>query len=1277
MKVSQTTTSRILTFLLTLGLCLAGGQGSMAATTPAAPAAPAPQPHTTDLSTTPPDVTVTVAPNIAVTFDDSGSMGSTNLPDTLDGKYTNQYYYSANTNSQYYNPSIVYTPPLKSDGVTRFPNACYSGSASNCSSGSGAWRDGICANTTGVVVNSSGSLSTTSCTSIVDLSKKFTTSFANATSSGIQAYQAGANNIPTNTTCNGVNGCKSLMSQDGGFYYTCPTVLSNSNCVLHLMSADTDAGRQNFANWYSYYRTRNLMTRSAISNVFATLGGTIRVVFQNLNNSNYVLKGGTTKFDAFVDSSPGTGPRTNFYNWLYAVSASGGTPTRVAIDKAGKVFMFGGAVTTTTTTNGKKTTTTTPVVTNDTNPYWEPNIGPASAGMELTCRLNYSLLVTDGYWNGGDPGVKTPTVQNSITLPDGRAFTNGDANARIFWNVPSTTYSTLSDIAFYYWATNLRPDFLNAALTGPKLDVAPSYTDFTDNNGTSVAWNGTDAVPGQIYFNPANDSASWPHLVQYMITLGINGSLTYPGDLAALRNGGKAWPTPFGSGNGDLTDIDDTWHAAVNSRGQYFSARDPQALSTALTQLLNRIISRTASSVAGALSTAVLGNGAVTYTTGYNSATWSGSLLAQSVDALGNIGATLWSAGDLLSTRAGAGDSRIILTSTGTGANKGAAFRWTAAQAALTAIDPTFDTGSTGSDRLAYLRGTRTKEGTDFRSRSSILGAIINSQAVYVAYPASGYRDSFPASPSGTAAPEMAVDGTGKLANSYEQFVADHLKRAPTLYVGANDGMLHAFDATTSATDPTTIDVPKLPGAERWAYVPYSVYKSLNALTPKANFSFVPTVDGTPVTRDVFFSSGTPGWHTILVAGLRYGGRGVYALDITDASASESAPSSKVLWEFNNTSTDSGGAVIGANLGYTFGKPNIGRLADGKWVVLVPGGYFPTGSTDPAAALTNIQSSLFVLDAQTGALLRELKTPTSAPGVTGQVVSFGLTSPVIGDYDNDQIDDVAFAGDLEGNMWRFDLKAEDPADWTTTLLYSPTTPGVQPITVMPRLFADPTSSFFMVVFGTGKYLGSTDNTIPNNPPVQAVYGIRDRGPGSNSPVVGTGSLVQQTMAESDNIRGLTTLPVPAVDSTGKITINGWFFNLFLGTAGAQTNQGERVVVDPTALFDSGRAIITTLLPGNTDPCNPQRNGAVMVIDAATGGAASGVSVGSASLPLGFSQTGARVSNVPAGGSLPAATVLGGGKVVLPGISMLADGSTFSVGDAIWRRRSWRILNNGN
>lgn len=263
------------------------------------------------------------------------------------------------------------------------------------------------------------------------------------------------------------------------------------------------------------------------------------------------------------------------------------------------------------------------------------------------------------------------------------------------------------------------------------------------------------------------------------------------------------------------------------------------------------------------------------------------------------------------------------------------------------------------------------------------------------------------------------------------------------------------------------------------------------------------------MTRDVYFSqNGNHEWHTILAGGVGLGGRGVYALDIT-SPASFSA--SNVLWEFDSdmSSLETGctasyGSCKASDLGYTVSQPNIGRLSNGKWVVLVPNGYFPDCTTPdfptadaascnsvaqqaPKDTSGNPYSALFVMDAQTGAMIAELKTPTNL-GVT----SFGLATPVLGDYNSDQVDDVAFAGDVEGNLWRFDLSDTSPSGWTVTLVYKGKFEsghqGVQPITTMPRLFPDASTNRFMVVFGTGKFLGIGDNS---NNEVQTLYGVRD------------------------------------------------------------------------------------------------------------------------------------------------------------------------------------------
>ena len=673
------------------------------------------------------------------------------------------------------------------------------------------------------------------------------------------------------------------------------------------------------------------------------------------------------------------------------------------------------------------------------------------------------------------------------------------------------------------------------------------------------------------------------------------------------------------------------------------------------------------------LKLAVLTDGAISFQAGYDTNDWKGILTANAVNADGTIStAAVWNARALLDARAKAGDSRVILTSTAVGTGHGTAFTGATVVNEIHAVDSNFGAATTpgGTDRLAWLRGDQSMEGVSFRHRNSVFGAVINAQTLYVAQPNAGYRSKWP---------EGSAEAVGAVAGkTYEKFRADHVKRAPTLYVAANDGMLHAFDATTPATLASAVDVSPNPGAERWAYVPYSAFGRLSGWSSLKDFKFMPSVDGTPVSRDVYFSSGSKqGWHTILVAGLRLGGRGVYALDITEASATQGStsgnvigPAEKVLWEFNDTvaASDAGNP---ANLGYTYGRPNIGRLANGKWVVLVPAGYFPTDSH--AAAASNTYSSLFVLDAQTGTLIKELKTPTSASGVSGSIDSYGLTTPVLGDYDGDQVDDVAFAGDLQGNVWRFDLRDADPSHWESGLLYRPQHPGYQPVTVMPRLFPDSTASGFMVVFGTGKYLGDIDNIIDTTTRTQSIYGIRDSGSAEQATVVGGSTmtpLVKQTMLEASGVRGLSSNPVPA-KTTGGVAIRGWYIDL---------GKGERVVVDATAVFATNQALITTLIPQNGDPVP---RGALLVLDALTGQAKLGHSIGSISgWPDGYAQAGLRVKHPPTGGFLPVSSSIGGGTAYVPGVvgdtgNSGIDSKTPSFGIPVWRRRSWRMLNNAD
>jgi len=1079
---------------------------------------------------------------------------------------------------------------------------------------------------------------------------------------------------------------------------------------------------QNFANWYAYYRTRNLMTRSAMSRVFGSLGAatdsggfgsSIRVAWQVLKNDDYLLPAKaiissaldaagcdastvnplTTQQKTGTVKTPPACYRSALFNWIFQVNGNNDTPNRAATIRVGKFFQRGYDATTDTGNTGG---------TGDLHdPYWEPPKVADADGLELVCRQNFHMLVTDGYWNETNNYTVSDLLKatDSTTLPDGTAYSNSSAESQVFWDVNGTSQYTpsLADIGFTYWASNLRPDLYKAG--GDNTKIVPPYMP----NSTTGIVTGATSTDLEKYFNPANDPANWPHLVQYMVTLGIAGKLTYSddtdctdasNDLCKLRRGQNnstgttGWPKPY---NNDPTAIDDTWKAAITSRGNYFSAANPQNLVDQLTSILTNINARNVPATTGALSSGVLITGALGFSTGYQSSDWSGIFTASQVDVDGSVSpSSQWDgAANLTDPAITDPATRQILTSTENtdgSFDAGIAFATygsldTNGQTLLMSNPTTVDAGAsdTGQARIDYLRGDRTLETSGiYRTRGSVLGAIINAQAVFVSYPSSGYRNDWP-----TTSPEAVAmtndDTTCDFANptattchSYEAFAYLNRNRTPTVYVAANDGMLHAFDASQNTDGSNTATS----GHEQFAYVPRAAYANLGNLTRKTSFKFMPTVDATPVTHDVFYGGQ---WHTILVGGLRLGGRGVYALDITDPSTvTQSTASSKVLWEFtSNTPATTDGNP--ANLGYTYGEPNIGRLANGKWVVLVPGGYFPDCSKPdkPAncatiAAATNGYSSLFVLNAETGALIKELKTPTTVDGDT--IVSFGLAKPVLGDYNNDQIDDVAFAGDLNGNLWRFDLTDASPANWQAhvTLAYKPTTPGDQPITTMPRLFPDPATNRFIVVFGTGKYLGADDNTS-DSAETQSIYGIRDKQQtdGTPIPAVVHANLQQQVLADGlsedgvHTVRALTNNALTAAQ-------NGWYIDLDL-----DSSPGERVVVTPAALFNTNRAFVTTLIPGTQDPCSATIGGAAMVFNAATGGSDDGLSgpfPPDGGWADGYKTVGALVKNPPTGGSLPVATSVGGGKLMIPGLEMQG-GGTFSADDAIWRRRSWRELNN--
>ncbi len=939
------------------------------------------------------------------------------------------------------------------------------------------------------------------------------------------------------------------------------------------------------------------------------------------------------------------------------------------------------------------------------------------------------MLVTDGYWNESDPTTPTGfyTAEASRTLPDGTAYSTSDEQSQIYWDVQGSTYtSSLANIAFYYWSHDLRTDLAPPPPTVPPAPPptpvpyhsnVPTYVkDQTVGVTTSTGASGAQQTE-EIYFNPANDPANWRHVVQFMVTLGVAGDLNFSNDvdcinstandLCALRKGATnstaavGWPRPV---NNSPPAIDDTWHAAINSRGSYFSASNPAALISHLTDIINSIIARSGQSSAESVSTSILNQGAVGYQGGYNSSGWTGYVYKQKLDPTTGavVGSPVWDAGCFLTgglcaaTGANVGPAvdpttRIIFTSTGAaGSLTGAPFEWaslTSTETAALNLNPTTTHPDTttdlvpaangtadpnGSFRLDYLRGVRTYESTptptsspvSFRPRLSVLGSIIDSQAVYEGAPSGGHLDIYP-----IGSPEQTAAAAG---HTYEKFVSTNLTRSPTVYVGANDGMLHAFDAGT--------------GAEKWAYVPNFLYANgqLDQLTNPAN-GLVTTVDDTPITQDVFVSGA---WKTMLVGSLRLGGRGVYALDVTDSAAppNETTASGKFMWEFTSQQD--------ADLGYTYGSANIARLRcnvspckgtgspGGTWVVLVAGGYTPrtipgqtngNSAINAAPGVTKTNSYLWVLNAADGSVIKKISTTTG----TG-IISYGMSTPDVVDFGLDQLDDIAVAGDLAGNLWRFDLSDPNPANWVVDNMFrtytntnacaSSNTTGVgcEPISVMPVAFPDPVTGSVIYVFGTGEYLGASDRTSSSVLTAQHFFGVRDYGTASaNYPIREANLATQTATQDTAGVRSLTYTATPPSSGPAR----GW--QIPLSIAGID---GERDVTTIVPIFSTGSALLVSLIPGtNNDPCNPGRAGAIMAINAATGGPALPSTTGGST-----GTVGSLVINPPAVGGASAVAMLGGYKIIVPGMGTgTAPGNppSFPGLTPVWRRTSWNELIN--
>ena len=398
------------------------------------------------------------------------------------------------------------------------------------------------------------------------------------------------------------------------------------------------------------------------------------------------------------------------------------------------------------------------------------------------------------------------------------------------------------------------------------------------------------------------------------------------------------------------------------------------------------------------------------------------------------------------------------------------------------------------------------------------------------------------------------------------------------VYVGSNGGMLHGIK---------TAD-----GREKLAYVPAAVFDNLWQLS-LTDYSHRNFVDGPIGENDVYYAGA---WHSLLVSGLGTGGQGYFALDITDPTLfSEANATSIARWEFTDNDD--------ADLGYTFSKPSLVRLANGKWGVIVGNGLNATEADGNASSSGN--GVIFILDAEDGSLIAKLDTKQgTADDPKGLSRPNGIIGTSVVDEDGDFIVDRLYAGDLFGNVWAFDLSSSNPSQWASAygsannpdpLFVAIANSIEQPITSDLKVKSHPSQEGFMVYFGTGKYLGKSDLTDQSQ---QTFYAIWDR-MGTNSDGFTRSRLLEQTITEyataSTDLRGRVVSEYPIVWDDGSSPQGaeeklGWYIDL--------PEAGERVHQAPT--LRDGRVIFVTVTPAN-DPCAGEGTSWLMEVDGTTGG----------------------------------------------------------------------------
>lgn len=1054
-------------------------------------------------------------PNLVYTIDDSGSMSWRTMPDsTFSGISSYNFTHhpadsnggystypvttraadlisarlrSSAYNLVYYNPEIRYQPWAFSDN-TSFPNAhpeaAWLDPTDRVAVGTATQRATAIAD--GKAVNLVGGFTYGKriwCKSATSSSPNLTTASNNTSAdceevTGEEFYPA-TYYVHNGGSFTNVSNFTRVRIADSTTFTRGP---GRSDCAVTGATATCtrDQEYQNFANWFTYYRYRMLLAIGASSRAFAKQGDGFRVGYGRINKGATTIDGQSTgALVRGVRRFEGTS-RTEFFNWLYQVEPTGNTPLRRAMDYVGQYYSR-----------------------SDNPGPWGNTPGSNDPTDHIQCRKSYHILMTDGYWNSSEAG--TSGANTNVDNASGPTITGPNSQSYTYSPVApfkDSASKTLADVAMYYWNRDLRPNLENR--------VSPD----------------------------SKNPAFWQHMVNFTVGLGLSGTLSYPSDLAALEAGTKSWPTVSGD---TATTIDDLWHAAINSRGTYLSAKDPEEFSAALSSILQEIIERQANDGGVATAAATLQAGNRKYVPEYRTGSWTGNLRAYGLDALGQHTTLAWDAESKLPAHG----SRNIYVGTRNGSPKAVEFKWASLSSALQS-----ELGAGASSNLVnYLRGDDTYEGTTYRRRSARLGDFVNSQPVYV----KGLVDmQYSLLPAGT-------PGRG----TYDAFVSSKAGRNGVVFIGGNDGMLHAFRDTGTAAQQ---------GTEVFGFIPRALLPTLNLLS-SPTYGHRYYVDGPLVETDAYWG-GT--WRNLLVGSTGAGARAVFALDVTDTSAMGAG---NVLWELD--------ASVDAEIGHILSPIEVGLMKDGTWAAVFGNGY------DSASG----KAQLFVVNAQTGAVIRKIDTGVgSGNGLGGVKLVRDENRVVVG----------AYAGDLKGNVWKFDLDASTASGWEVAFggqpLYTAKFSGTpQPITGTPDYMPHPKGGY-MVLVGSGKLFEEGDQIDTSR---QTLYGLWDQQTLVKS---GTGYVwtveprITDPASVVSNTFNATTVSGPEGQTFYQVTTTPLDWSIHRGWSLGQTlAAGQRNIFEVSTVM--GLALFQTVAPTTTssNPClETSGEGFNIMVDAITG-----------------------------------------------------------------------------